>query len=121
VNLSGKGIQERAEKGGVVWAGLLGIIFALSFCPVSAGLFFAGLIPLAITTKSSVIVPGVYGVATALPVVFFAFLIAFSTEMIGKAFHRITQVEKVVRIGAAILFIVAGIYYSLTHVYGVSF
>lgn len=121
INLAGTGIQARAEKGGVLWAGLLGIIFTLSFCPVSAGLFFGGLIPLAVTAKSPIVVPGIYGVATALPVIFFAFLIAFSTEMIGKVFHRITQVEKFVRIGAAIFFIVAGVYYSLIHVYGISF
>lgn len=121
INLANTGIQARAQKGGALWAGLLGMIFALSFCPVSAGLFFAGLIPLAITAKSSVIVPSVYGVASALPVILFAFLIAFSAEMVGKAFHRITQVEKFVRIGAAIFFIVAGVYYSLMHVYGLSF
>ena len=45
LNLAGGGVQERAAKGGMAWAGLLGMLFALSFCPVSAGLFFAGLIP----------------------------------------------------------------------------
>ena len=120
LNLAGAGVQERAAKGGVLWAGLLGILFALSFCPVSAGLFFAGLIPLAFQQESRLLLPGLYGLGTALPVVFFAFLIVLSTEAVGRAFNRLTQIEKWVRLGAGALFILAGLYYSLTHIYGLS-
>ena len=94
VSLAGQRLQERAANGGILWAGLLGILFALSFCPVSAGLFFAGLIPLTLKEGSRFLLPAVYGVGTALPVLAFAFLIAFSTEYLGKAFDRLTQVEK---------------------------
>jgi cytochrome c biogenesis protein CcdA len=118
LNLAGAGIQARAAKGGVLWAGLLGILFALSFCPVSAGLFFAGLIPLAFQQESRLLLPGLYGLGTALPVVFFAFLIVLSTEAVGRAFYRLTQIEKWVRLGAGALFILAGLYYCLTHIYG---
>ena len=59
MNLAGPRVQERAAKGGVLWAGLLGILFALSFCPVSAGLFFAGLIPL--TLKEEFTLPASHG------------------------------------------------------------
>jgi cytochrome c biogenesis protein CcdA len=121
MNLAGQGVQDRAAKGGGVWAGLLGILFALSFCPVSAGLFFAGLIPLALQHSSRLLLPAVYGLGTALPVIVFAFLIVISTEAVGKAFHVLTRIEKWVRLSAGILFILAGLYYSLTHIYGVSF
>jgi cytochrome c biogenesis protein CcdA len=120
LTLAGQGVQERAAKGGMAWAGLLGILFALSFCPVSAGLFFAGLIPLSLQHGSSLLLPAVYGLGTALPVIFFAFLITLSAEAVGKAFHRLTQIEKWVRIIAGALFILAGLYYSLTHIYGLS-
>ena len=120
MNLAGERVQERAAKGGMLWAGLLGILFALSFCPVSAGLFFAGLIPLSVQHGSRLLLPAVYGLGTALPVVFFAFLIVLSTEAVGKAFHRLTQIEKWVRWIAGVLFILAGLYYSLTHIYGLS-
>jgi cytochrome c biogenesis protein CcdA len=120
LNLAGSGVQARAAKGGMVWAGLLGMLFALSFCPVSAGLFFAGLIPLALQNGSLLLLPAVYGLGTALPVVFFAFLIVLSTEAVGKAFHRLTQIEKWVRLVAGVLFVLAGVYYSLTHIYGLS-
>jgi len=119
INLAGQGVQQKAAKGGMIWAGLLGILFALSFCPVSAGLFFGGLIPLSLQCGSRFLLPAIYGLGTALPVVLFAFLLVISTEAVGKAFHRFTQIEKWVRVIAGVLFIFAGIYYSLTHIYGV--
>ena len=57
MNLAGQRVHERAAKGGVLWAGLLRILFALSFCPVSAGLFFAGLIPLTLKEGSRLLLP----------------------------------------------------------------
>lgn len=119
-NLAGEGVQQRAAKGGLLWALILGVLFALSFCPVSAGLFFAGLIPLAIKAESRLLVPTLYGFGTALPVLVFAFLIAFSVERMGKAFDRLSQVEKWIRAAVGVLFIVVGVYYSLVHVYGVN-
>jgi len=120
LNLAGNGVQQRAAKGGVIWSLLLGVLFALSFCPVSAGLFFAGLIPLSVNEGSRLLLPTLYGVGTALPVIVFAFLIAFASEYVGKAFNRLSQIEKWVRVSAGVLFILAGIYYSLTHIYGYS-
>ena len=119
-NLAGDGVQQRAAKGGVVWSLLLGVLFALSFCPVSAGLFFAGLIPLSVNEGSRLLLPTLYGVGTALPVIVFAFLIAFASEYVGKAFNRLSQIEKWIRVIAGILFILAGVYYCLTHVYGLA-
>lgn len=120
LNLGGQGVQERAVKGGLLGAGLLGILFALSFCPVSAGLFFAGLIPLSFKHGSRLLLPAIYGFGTALPVIVFAFLIALSAEAVGKAFHRLTTIEKWVRLVAGVLFVLAGIYYCLTHIYGLT-
>ena len=42
LNLTPDSIKEKAEKNGVWFAMPLGVIFALSFCPVSAGIFFRG-------------------------------------------------------------------------------
>jgi cytochrome c-type biogenesis protein len=120
LSLAGEGIQKRAEKGGLLWSMILGVLFALSFCPVSAGLFFAGLIPLCIQHGSRVWLPALYGVGTALPVLVFAFLLAFAANYVGKVFDKLTIVERWLRMGAGVLFIVAGIYYSLIHVFGVS-
>lgn len=120
-NIAGGKIQDKAEKGGIYFAFPLGVIFALSFCPVSAGLFFGALIPLSIKNSSQLLLPLIYGAGTALPVIIFAFLIAFGGEMLGKAFDRLTHIELWVRRITSIIFILAGIYYCLTHIYGINF
>lgn len=120
-NLFGAGIQKQAEKNGVWFAMPLGVLFALSFCPVSAGLFFGALIPLSLKHSSLYIIPMVYGIGTALPVIFFAFLIAFGGEYLGKVFHCLTKTEIWVRRVTGILFILAGIYYCLSYIYGINF
>ncbi len=121
INMAGEGIQNRAAKHGVLYALPLGVLFALSFCPVSAGLFFGALIPLAVNNSSSVLLPAVYGIGTAIPVVIFAFLIAFSSKWMGKAFNSLNKIEFYVRNATGMIFIAAGIYYSLAHIYGISF
>jgi cytochrome c biogenesis protein CcdA len=45
--------KKLAEKG-IFGSFPLGILFALAFCPVSAALFFGGLIPLAVTAQSGI-------------------------------------------------------------------
>jgi len=121
LNFFGSGIQARMEKSGVWFALPLGVLFALSFCPVSAGLFFGALIPWSLKYSSSCVLPLVYGIGTALPVIFFAFLIAFGGEYLGKVFNCLTKTEIWIRCIAGILFILAGIYYCFVYIYGVNF
>ena len=99
-------------------SGLLGIIFALTFCPLSAALFFGSLIPLAIDGKSAVMMPSVYGLGTALPVVAFALVMVFSVRSLGKLFDRLTQIEKWVRRLTAVVFIGAGLFLLLKNLVG---
>jgi cytochrome c biogenesis protein CcdA len=119
IQLAGAGIQQKAAKNGALYALPLGIHFALSFCPVSAGLFFGALIPLILKNNSPLTLPLIYGVGTAIPVVFFAFLVAYSSEMLGKAFNSLNKIEAFVRLFTGFIFIVAGIYYCLAHIYGI--
>ncbi len=100
----------RVEKWGVWGAGVLGMLFALSFCPVSAALFFGSLIPLAVDHQSSIVMPIAYGVGTALPVVAFAILIAIGAKWVGTAFNKISVFEKWARWITAIVFILVGSY-----------
>ncbi len=112
-------MQTRAESYGVLGAGLLGVVFALSFCPVSAALFFGSLIPLCASKGSIALLPSVYGIGTALPVVLFATLIAFGAGSVGKAFNRLTHIEKWARRITGGVFILVGIYYCLTYIFKV--
>jgi hypothetical protein len=120
LNLAGEGLQERASRGGLTWALVLGIVFALSFCPISAGLFFGGLIPLSAANRSRLVLPSLFGLGTAVPVIGFAFLMAFAAQHVGRAFNRLLQVEYWFRMITGTVFILAGIYYVLTHIYGIS-
>lgn len=112
-------IQQRAARGGgVASSTLLGIAFALSFCPVSAGLFFGALIPLAVSSQSRVLLPAVYGVGTGLPVVAFALVLALGFRWIGRVFGVLTRIERAARPITGGVFIIAGIYLTVTHVFG---
>ena len=113
----GEKVGKRVETWGV-WSGLaLGVVFALSFCPGSAALFFCSLVPLAVKYESSLLLPMLYGAGTALPVLVFAILIVVSARAVGGAFNRITQFELWARRITGTLFIVIGIYFCLAFIY----
>jgi cytochrome c biogenesis protein CcdA len=116
----GSRMQGRVERFGIWGAGLLGLLFALSFCPVSAALFFGSLIPLAVDHQSSVVMPIAYGVGTALPVIVFAFVIAVSTRTVGVMFDKLKTIEKWARRVTGVVFIAVGIYYTLIYIFGIN-
>lgn len=114
----GEGMQQRIESWGIWGSAALGAIFALSFCPVSAALFFGSLVPLAINDGSGVLLPSLYGVGTGLPVLIFAVAIALGARAVGKAFDTLASIERWARRGTGVIFIIVGIYYSLTYIFG---
>ncbi len=103
---------DRLVKAGLVGALPLGAVLALAFCPVSAGLFFGGLIPLALEHRSSLWLPAVYGLGTGLPVVVFAVLVSAGLAWVGTAFHRLQVVERWARRVTALVVIAVGLYYT---------
>jgi cytochrome c biogenesis protein CcdA len=104
-------LSERFKDKGLLGSFLLGVIFALAFCPYSGALFFAMLIPMTLSSSAGLGLPVVFSIGTGLPVIFFAFVIAFSLEKLGMYFKAITKVEKVMRIVAGITFLLTGLYY----------
>ncbi len=113
-------LRRLAEKGSVTGAGLLGIIFALSFCPASAALFFGTLIPISVKHQSGFLFPSLYGIGTGLPVFLFAFIIVMSAQSIGNMFNKISQFERWARKITSIIFIVIGLYFSLIYLFKIS-
>lgn len=91
---------------------LLGFIFALAFCPISAALFFGSLIPLALKSKAGVLLPFIYGVGTGIPVLIFALAIAFGVTSLSHWFNRITKIEYYTRRITGGIFIIVGLYYT---------
>lgn len=94
---------------------LLGIVFALAFCPYSGVLYFGMLIPITITSATGLYLPLVFAIATGLPVLIIAWLIAFSLSNIGKFYNNIKTFELWFRRIVAVLFISVGIYYSVLY------
>ncbi|MFH0984920.1 MAG: aromatic aminobenezylarsenical efflux permease ArsG family transporter [Candidatus Omnitrophota bacterium] len=109
-SLSQKHHHKLAESG-APGAFLLGFIFALAFCPVSAALFFGSLIPLALNHPSSTLLPFIYGIGTGLPVLAFAVAIALGVKSLSHWFHKLTKIELYTRKITGVIFIGAGIYY----------
>ncbi len=120
ISISGEKIRKRPVGGGFLGAGLLGILFALSFCPISAAFFFGGLIPLSIQHESRIWLPLLYGVGTALPVLLFALMIALGTQSLSRTFNKVSQLERWARPATGIIFILVGFYYSLTYIFKIS-
>ena len=109
--------RDRVDRMGIWGAGFLGMVFALSFCPVSAALFFGSLVPLAVKSGSGILHPALYGVGTALPVVAFSMLLASGARYLGKVFGGITRFELWARRITGVLFIGIGIYFTLEYIF----
>jgi cytochrome c-type biogenesis protein len=104
--------HSKLVESGAPGAFLLGIIFALAFCPISAALFFGSLIPLALNARAGVVLPGIYGMGTALPVMGFAVAIAMGATSLSHWFHKITKLEFYTRRITGWVFILVGLYYA---------
>ncbi len=90
---------------------LLGIVFALAFCPYSGVLYFGMLIPLTISSTGGLYLPLIFAIATGIPVIIFAWLIAFSIGALGNIYNKIKTFELWFRRAIALLFITVGCYY----------
>ena len=116
INLPGKSerleqLKEKIASKGFLGALLLGVIFALAFCPYSGVLFFGVLIPLVLKSTESLLLPPLFALGTGLPVILFSFVIAFSVKHLSQAFSVVSKVEKVMRFIVASTFVLVGIYY----------
>lgn len=90
---------------------LLGMVFALAFCPYSGVLYFVMLIPMSISSPSGLYLPILYAIATALPVIIFAWLLAYAVGSVGNLYKHIKIFERWFRRIVAVLFIGVGVYY----------
>ena len=90
---------------------LLGMVFALAFCPYSGVLYFVMLIPITVASASGLYLPVLFAIATALPVIIFAWLLAYAVGNVGKLYNQIKTFELWFRRVVSIIFIGVGIYY----------
>ena len=109
-------LSEKQNKRNYWTAFLLGVLFALAFCPYSGILYFGALIPLTIASNEGLLLPPVYSFATGLPVIIIAFLLAYSIANIGKFYNKIKSFELWFRRIVAGIFIGIGIYYVIINI-----
>ncbi len=102
---------ETFKDKGLLGSFLIGLIFALAFCPYSGALFFGMLIPMTISSADGLYLPVVFAIGTGLPVILFTYLLAFTASKVGVFYNRISKIEKVMRIFAGVVFIITGLYY----------
>ena len=111
ISINGEYVKKKTKGS---WGALfLGILFSLAFCPSSGIFFFGMLIPLSAAEAGGYLLPVVYAIATGLPVILVAWVLAYSVAGLGKFYNRIQAFEKWFRKIVAILFIAVGIYYAV--------
>ena len=88
-------VSEKRMKKNYLNAFLLGVLFALAFCPYSGVLYFGGLIPMTISSPSGLLLPPVFAIATGLPVIIIAYLLAYSMSNVGKFYNRMKGLSMV--------------------------
>jgi sulfite exporter TauE/SafE len=117
INFPGLGsLTEKMEKRKswrFIDALLLGIVFALAFCPYSGVLYFGMLVPLTVSSVSGLYLPVIFAIATAIPVIVVAWILAYTVSEIGVVYNRIRSFELWFRRFIAVLFIIIGIYYVI--------
>ncbi len=109
---SGSRNDKIKNKGGL-GAMFLGILFALTFCPTSGVFYFGMLIPMSANSTAGYLMPTIFAIATALPVIIVAWVLAYSVGAVGKVYNRIKIFQKWFSLIVALLFITVGIYYGI--------
>ena len=108
----GLNASERSERLRGAWGSvMLGILFAMAFCPTSGLFYFGMLIPMSASASGGYALPAVYALATGLPVVTVAWTIAYSMSNIAGFYQKMQVFQKWLNRIVAVLFIVVGIYY----------
>ena len=106
-------LSEKLATKGMLGSFLIGVLFALAFCPYSGALYFGMLIPMTISSVDGLYLPIVFAFGTGVPVILFTYLLAFAAGNISLFYNKIVKVEKWMRIITGVVFVITGIYYVL--------
>ncbi|MFA5540374.1 MAG: aromatic aminobenezylarsenical efflux permease ArsG family transporter [Bacteroidales bacterium] len=109
-------VNEDKKKNNYLNSFLLGVVFALAFCPFSGVLYFGALIPMTIASPSGLLLPPIFSIATGLPVIIIAWLIAYSIGNIGKFYSKMKSFERWFKRIIAGIFIIVGTYYIIINI-----
>jgi len=120
INFSGFSLSHKRQselvESGIAGSFILGAVFALSFCPIAAALFFGSLIPLALNSSYGIILPFIYGIGTGIPVIVFALGIAMGVKSFSHWFNKAAKFELYTRTITGVIFILVGIYFVWSYI-----
>lgn len=102
---------EHRNAGSYLTSFFLGSVFALAFCPYSGVLYFMMLIPMTVSSVSGLYLPVIFAIATGLPVILFAWLLAYAVSNVGKLYNNLKVFEYWFRRIVAVIFIASGLYF----------
>ena len=117
-----KPITERVSSGtlfrGMTGSFLMGVLFGLALCPVSAALFFGGLIPLATEAGSRVLLPALFGLGSGLPVTILSIIFSMGARAVSRSMGAVYNLQKIVQVASGVILILIGAYFSLASTFG---
>lgn len=111
-----KWLQTVDDRSSWLWAFMLGIFFAIAFCPHRLVYFFT-MIDLAIAPGTSAVtqwlLPFMFGLGTGLPIMIIAWLISYSALSQERLMAGLHRFEHWFRIVCAVLFLGYGLYLGI--------
>jgi len=110
-------VGERFRNKSLLGVFLLGVLFAMAFCPYSGAMYFGVLIPMSIRSSAGFTLPLFYALGAGSLVMFFTFVIAFSIKRLNTYFNAVKRAEIVMRYTAGGLFVLTGLYYILIYLH----
>lgn len=105
--------MQNKSRWGYFDAVLLGLVFALAFCPYSGVLYFGMLVPITVSSASGLLLPVIFAIATGIPVIVFAWVLAYMVSGIGNMYMKVKLFELWFRRIISVLFILVGVYYII--------
>ena len=85
----------------------------MAFCPTSGVFYFGMLIPISATASAGYLLPVLFAIATALPVLIVAWILAFSVQHIGQFYGRMQVVQRWLNRIVGSVFTIIGLYYCV--------
>jgi len=109
-----KWLQTVDDKSSWLWAFMLGIFFAIAFCPHRLVYFFT-MIEMAITMEGTTqwLMPIIFGLGTGLPIIILAWIICYGTMTTQTLTEKMHRFEHWFRYACAVLFIGYGLYLGI--------
>ncbi len=93
----------------------IGILLAFAFCPYCAAIYFGMLVPLSFTVSYGAVLPWIFGIGAAVPVLFMTWIIAFSYNKLSNVYNKLQKFEVWFRRILGILFILSGILFIIEY------